>query len=179
MPQFFLKADSILSKLYGNDWEKKLQAKELQANFIHLTCLCRHFKRAYQDFFLSGNDHQDKSFSVVANGSGALSNYLRFGWMLFLALRVHVFSQFKDMVTCTNGLVSILAILILHVPRHHRKFSLDNTTNCVRKSGKGVDLISSLCNIFHASEVDLLETIKMAHNLSLLTFLPLTRRNKY
>jgi len=41
MPQFFLKADSILSKLYGNDWEKKLQAKELQANFIHLTCLCR------------------------------------------------------------------------------------------------------------------------------------------
>jgi retinoblastoma-like protein 1 len=165
MPQFFLKADSILSKLYGNDWEKKLQAKELQANFIHLTCLCRHFKRAYQDFFLSGNDHQGKSVSVVANGSGALSNYLRFGWMLFLALRVHVFSRFKDMVTCTNGLVSILAILILHVPIRYRKFSLDDSTRFVRKCGKGVDLISSLCNIFHASEVDLLETVKMANNL--------------
>ena len=128
MPHFFLKENSILSKIYGNDWEKKLQAKEIQANFIHLTCLCRHFKHAYQDFFLSGNDHQDKSLSVVANGSGPLSNYLRFGWMLFLALKFHVFSQFKDSVTCTNGLVSILAILILHVPRCHTRFSLDDST---------------------------------------------------
>ena len=102
---------------------------------------------------------------MVANGSGPLSNYLQFGSLFFLELRIHVFSRFKDMVTCTNGLVSILAILILHVPRRHIKFSLDDTTRFVRKSGKGLDLISSLCNIFHASEVDLLETIKMANNL--------------
>ncbi|KAK9133916.1 hypothetical protein Scep_013444 [Stephania cephalantha] len=37
-----------------------------------------------------------------------LPDYLRFGWLLFLALRVHSFSRFKDLVTCTNGLVSIL-----------------------------------------------------------------------
>lgn len=165
MPQFFIKADSILNKLYGNDWEKKLQAKELQANFVHMTFLCRHFKRAYQDFFLSGNDLQDKSLSAVANGCGPVSAYLRFGWMLFLALRIHVFSRFKDMVTCTNGLVSILAILILHVPIRYRRFSLDDSTRFVRKCDKGVDLISSLSNIFHASEVDLLETIKVANNL--------------
>ncbi|KAK9152449.1 hypothetical protein Syun_010758 [Stephania yunnanensis] len=39
-----------------------------------------------------------------------LPDYLRFGWLLFLALRVHSFSRFKDLVTCTNGLVSILVV---------------------------------------------------------------------
>lgn len=45
---------------------------------------------------------------AVATASGYVSDYHRFGWLLFLALRAHVFSRFMDLVTCTNGLVSIL-----------------------------------------------------------------------
>lgn len=46
--------------------------------------------------------------SVAASANVYVSDYHRFGWLLFLALRVHAFSRFKDLVTCTNGLVSIL-----------------------------------------------------------------------
>uniref|UniRef100_A0A0C9S766 TSA: Wollemia nobilis Ref_Wollemi_Transcript_9601_3233 transcribed RNA sequence n=1 Tax=Wollemia nobilis TaxID=56998 RepID=A0A0C9S766_9CONI len=160
MPQFFLKAGPILNELYGSDWEKRLQIKELQANFVHLTVLYKYYKRVYQDFFLSRDNSQD-----AEGGAESISNYLRFGWMLFLALRIHVFSRFKDLVTCTNGLVSILAILILHVPVQYRTFSLNDSTRFVRKCGKGVDLISTLCNIYHPSEDDLVKTIEKANTL--------------
>lgn len=40
--------------------------------------------------------------------TGYVSKYHRFGWLLFLALRVHVFGRFRALVTCTNGLISIL-----------------------------------------------------------------------
>ncbi|XP_057866419.2 retinoblastoma-related protein isoform X3 [Cryptomeria japonica] len=168
MPQFFLKAGSIINKLYGIDSEKRLQTKELQANFVHLTVLYKYYKRVYQDFFLSGDSTQDavtNGSESVLSGIEPVSNYLRFGWMLFLALRIHVFSRFKDLVTCTNGLVSILAILILHVPIRCRSFSFNDSTRFVRKGGKGVDLISSLCNIYHTSEEDLLKTIDKANAL--------------
>lgn len=46
----------------------------------------------------------EKNSSVTVHAS----EYHRFGWLLFLALRVHAFSRFKDLVTCTNGLISIL-----------------------------------------------------------------------
>lgn len=59
------------------------------------------------EFFSTNGGNLDKQSSVIS-ASGYMSEYHRFGWLLFLALRVHVFSRFKDIVTCTNGLVSIL-----------------------------------------------------------------------
>ncbi|KAH9304912.1 hypothetical protein KI387_009316, partial [Taxus chinensis] len=97
------------------------------------------------DFFLSGENNQD-----AVTGTESVSIYLRFGWMLFLALRIHVFSWFKGLVTCTNGLVSILTNI---------------SVLSVRKGTKGVDLISSLCNIYQTSEDDLLKMIEKANTL--------------
>lgn len=67
----------------------------------------RYYKRAYLEFFATSGPNHDKQLSVI-NTSGYVSDYHRFGWLLFLALRVHAFSRFKNLVTCTNGLVSIL-----------------------------------------------------------------------
>ncbi|KAK1386423.1 hypothetical protein POM88_014647 [Heracleum sosnowskyi] len=39
VPQFIVKVGPILCNLYGPNWEKKLEAKELQANFVHMTLL--------------------------------------------------------------------------------------------------------------------------------------------
>lgn len=71
----------------------------------------RHYGRAYRDFFLASDANVDKQ-SSIASSSGYVSDYHRFGWLLFLALRVHVFSRCKDLVTCTNGLVSVLVSYI-------------------------------------------------------------------
>lgn len=162
MPQFFLKAGHILGNLYGTDWEKRLEAKELQANFVHLTLLSKYYKRAYLEFFLT--EVKDDKHPDVATTIGYASEYHRFGWLLFLALRVHAFSRFKDLVTCTNGLVSIMAILILHVPFRFRNFSLRDSPLFMRND-KGVDLIASLCNIYHSSEDELRKTMEKANNL--------------
>ncbi|KAL5993708.1 Retinoblastoma-related protein 1 [Asimina triloba] len=163
LPQFFLKAGHVLSNLYGADWEKRLEVKELQANFVHLTLLSKYYKRAFWEFFSNTGVNSDQA-SAVASSSGFMSDCHRFGWLLFLALRVHAFSRFKDLVTCTNGLVAVLAILILHVPARYRKFSLRDPQHFVRNS-KGVDLIASLCNIYQTSEDDLRKTIEKANNL--------------
>lgn len=56
-----------------------------------------------------GNDASDSANIVY------ISDYHRFGWLLFLALRVHAFSRFKDIVTSTNGIVSILVSCLLFV----------------------------------------------------------------
>ncbi|XP_059657881.1 retinoblastoma-related protein-like [Cornus florida] len=163
-PQFIVKVGPILSNLYGTDWEKRLEAKELQANFVHLSLLSKYYKRAYQEFFLTKDANMDKQ-SAVANTTGCISEYHRFGWLLFLALRTHVFSRFKDLVTCTNGLVAVLAILIIHVPVHLRKFSINDSTQFVKKGSKGVDLPASLCNVYETSEDELRKTIEKANNL--------------
>ncbi|CAK9178793.1 unnamed protein product [Ilex paraguariensis] len=162
LPQFVVKVGQILSNLYGADWERRLEVKELQANFVHLSLLSKYYKRAYGEFFLTidGNSKQ----SAVANSMGFVSDYHRFGWLLFLALRVHVFSRFKDLVTCTNGLVSILAILIIHVPVRFRNFRIDDS-RFVKKSDKGVDLLASLCHIYETSEDDLRTTMEKANDL--------------
>lgn len=165
MPQFLVKAGYILNTLYGSDWEKRLQAKEAQANFTHLTELYEYYKRIYKELFLSGESCQGKSWSRVSNCDEPFSSYLRFGWMLFLALRIHVFGRFKDLVTCANGLVSIMAILIIHIPVTFRKFSLNDSTRFVRRSSKGIDLIASLCNIYHTSHDDLSKTIEKVNTL--------------
>ncbi|KAK9139806.1 hypothetical protein Scep_009487 [Stephania cephalantha] len=158
MPQFFLKAGPVISNLYGTDWEKRLEAKELQANFVHLSLLSKYYKRAYREFFLSGDSSSKGTTSVVPD-------YHRFGWLMFLALRVHSFSRFKDLVTCTNGLVSILAILILHVPVRFRNFSTREHPRFVRKDDRRVDLLASLCNIYDTSEDELRKTMEKANGL--------------
>lgn len=57
----------------------------------------------------TSNGHN--STTISACEKGYISDYHRFGWLLFLALRMHAFGRFKDLVTCTNGLVSILVSL--------------------------------------------------------------------
>ncbi|BFG41419.1 hypothetical protein CerSpe_276940 [Prunus speciosa] len=164
LPQFVVKAGPVLSNLYGIDWENKLEAKELQANFENLILLCKYYKRVYREVFLTSDAKSDKQ-SAVARGTGYVSEYHRFGWLLFLALRVHVFSRFKDLLTCANGLVAILAILIIHVPVCFRNFNIHDSTHFVKKSSKGVDLLASLCNIYDTSEDELRKTMEMANAL--------------
>ncbi|XP_061375616.1 retinoblastoma-related protein 1 isoform X2 [Gastrolobium bilobum] len=161
LPQFVVKAGPILSNLYGTDWESRLEAKEMHANAIHLKILSKYYKRVFEEFFVATDANVEKSSSVTAHAS----EYHRFGWLLFLALRVHAFSRFKDLVTCTNGLISILAILIIHVPARFRNFNIHDSSRFVKKSNKGVDLLASLCNIYNTSEDELKKTMEKANNL--------------
>lgn len=80
-------------------------------HYILLFNVTRSYKRIYREFFLPSDANGDKQ-SAAASTSGYVSDYHRFGWLLFLALRIHAFSRFKDLVTCTNGLVSILVSYI-------------------------------------------------------------------
>lgn len=163
LPQFIVKVSLILSNLYGADWEKRLEAKELQANFVHLSLLSKYYKRSYRELFLT-NDANDNKNSDISDTPVDASDYYRFGWLLFLALRVHVFCRFKDLVTCTNGLVSILAILIIHVPARFRKFNVIDSPRFVKKGDKA-DLLASLCNIYETSEYELRKTFEKANDL--------------
>ncbi|XP_021888375.1 retinoblastoma-related protein [Carica papaya] len=164
LPQFVVKAGPLLSSMFGADWESRLEAKELQANFVHLSLLSKYYKRVYQEFFLASDGNVEKK-SVAASANVYVSDYHRFGWLLFLALRVHAFSRFKDLVTCTNGLVSILAILIIHVPIRFRNFNIQDSSCFVKKGDKGVDLLASLCNIYDTSEEELRKTMEKANDL--------------
>ncbi|CAL5418657.1 unnamed protein product [Camellia sinensis] len=164
LPQFIVKAGPILSNQYGTDWEKRLEAKELQANFVHLSLLSKYYKRAFREFFLT-SDAKVGEQSTAAIASGYVSDFHRFGWLLFLALRTHAFSRFKDLVTCTNGLVAILAILIIHIPVRVRNFNLHDSPRFVMKGSKGVDLLASLCNIYETSEDELRKTMEKANDL--------------
>ncbi|KAL0421649.1 UNVERIFIED_CONTAM: Retinoblastoma-related protein [Sesamum latifolium] len=176
--QFLIKVGSILSKLYGGDWEKRLelfgpvfisnsqlfhQAKESQTNFVHLNLLSKKYERAYRELFAIVDANNDKHLTV-ANPSACGSDYYRFGWLLFLALRVHVFRLCKDLVTCTHGLVSVLAILLIHVPARLRNFKVNDSERIVMKDGKA-DLLASLCNMYETSEDELRKTLEEANNL--------------
>eukprot|EP01018_Ginkgo_biloba_P003541 Gb_26070 [translate_table: standard] len=141
---------------------KRMSVKETQPNHVHMTLLNEQYKREFSKFFSSGN--QNCSLAV-SNGTDPLSYYFQFGWMLFLSLRSHVFSGCTDMATCTNALISIIAILVMHIPVNFRRFSLDDSTQFVRRGDKGVDLVASFCNVYHTSEEDLLNTIQKANTL--------------
>ncbi|XP_007010834.2 PREDICTED: retinoblastoma-related protein [Theobroma cacao] len=164
LPQFVVKAGPVLNIMYGEDWESRLEAKELQANFVHLSLLSKSYKRAFRELFLTSDANIDKEQSATS-APDYVSEYHRFGWLLFLALRVHAFSRFKDLVTCANGFVSVLAILIIHVPVRFRNFKISDSPRFVKKGGKGVDLLASLCNMYDASEDDLRKTMEMANKL--------------
>ncbi|TYI83628.1 hypothetical protein E1A91_D05G306600v1 [Gossypium mustelinum] len=164
LPQFVVKAGLVLTNMYGEDWETRLEAKEMQANFEHLTLISKSYKRAFRELFLSSDANIGKQESATG-APDYLSKYHRFGWLLFLALRVHAFSHFADLVTCTIGFVSVLAILILHVPICYRNFKINDSPHFVKKGEKGVDLLASLCNVYDASEADLRRTLKMTNKL--------------
>ncbi|KAM0934796.1 putative transcription repressor RB family [Dioscorea sansibarensis] len=154
MPQFSLKAGHVLNGMYGLDWEKRLELKEMQANVAHLCHLSRYYKRTYEELFLPSNESTNQQ-SAVSGGTGYVSDHHRFGWLLFLALRVHEISLHKDLVTCTNGLVSVLAVLIIHVPVQFRKFSIQDSPLFAKKSNNGVNILASLCDAYHTSEDEL------------------------
>nr|Q4JF75.1 RecName: Full=Retinoblastoma-related protein [Scutellaria baicalensis]BAE06273.1 retinoblastoma [Scutellaria baicalensis] len=161
--QFLIKVGSILSNLYGGDWQKRLEAKESHTNFVHLFCLSKKYKNAYRELFSIVNANNDKQLNV-ANASGCESDYYRFGWLLFLALRVHVFRPCKTLVSCTHGLVSVLAILLIHVPAHFRNLNLNDSERIVMRGDKA-DLVASLCNMYGTSEDELRKTLEKANNL--------------
>ncbi|KAL6661040.1 hypothetical protein ACP70R_000424 [Stipagrostis hirtigluma subsp. patula] len=157
MPQFCLKVSHILSGLYGSNWEKLLEMKELQANVVHLCSLSRCYKRAYQELFLSN----DAKSSEPNTGS----DYYRFGWLLFLVLRIQTFGKFRDLVTSTNELVSVLAVLIIHIPASLRNFNIKDSPYFGKKSDRGVNLIASLCEKYHTSEDELSKALEKTNTL--------------
>lgn len=72
-----------------------------------LTFIARKYRSAYRELFSIVNANDDKHLNM-ATTSGCASDYYRFGWLLFLALRVHVFRPCKTLVSCTHGLFSVL-----------------------------------------------------------------------
>ncbi|XP_030534586.1 retinoblastoma-related protein isoform X3 [Rhodamnia argentea] len=164
LPQFVIKAGPIVSGIYGANWESRLEAREMQTNFVHLCILSKYYKRVYGEFFLI-KDGNDNTKSAVSSTSNPVTMYQRFGWLLFLALRIHAFSRFKDLVSSTNGLVSILAILIIHLPTRFRNFSISDSSRLVKRSEKGVDLIGSLCHIYDTSEDEIKRTLEKTNNV--------------
>ncbi|TYI31407.1 hypothetical protein ES332_A05G449000v1 [Gossypium tomentosum] len=126
LPQFVVKAGPVLRNMYGEDWETRLEGKEMQANFVYLSLLSNSYKRAFWELFLTSDANIDKQQNATSSPD-YISECHRFGWLLFLALRVHAFSRFKDLVTCANGFVSILAILIIHVPVRFRNFKINDS----------------------------------------------------
>ncbi|XP_057453588.1 retinoblastoma-related protein 1 [Lotus japonicus] len=161
LSQFVVKAGQILSNLYGTDWENRLKAKEMHANATQLEILSKYYKRIFGEFFVAPDANVEKNSIVTVHAS----DYHRFGWLLFLALRAHAFSRFINLVTCTNGLISILAILIIHVPARFRNFNINDSSRFVKKSSKGVDLLASLCKIYNTSEDELRKTMEIANSL--------------
>ncbi|KAK8938383.1 Retinoblastoma-related protein [Platanthera zijinensis] len=170
MPHFALKADNILSSHYGSDWEKRIGLKELHANVDQLCWLSRFYKKAYYQFFKASGRCSWRNLSGLDD---YVSDYHYFGWLLFLALRAHAFSRFKDLVTSTNALVSILAILILHVPIGLRNLAISTSPFLVvkflsysdKKSEKGVDLLASLSQTYNASEEELKSMMEKVNKL--------------
>lgn len=155
--QYLLKVGPTLSNLYGMDWAKRLEAKESQANFVHLSVLSKKYQRAYQELFVAVDPNNEKD-------STYRSDSYRFGWLLFLALREHVFCMCKDLVTCTHALVAVLAVLFIHVPARFRNLNLVDSERIVKK-GEIVDLLASLCNMYETSEDDLKDTFVKLNNL--------------
>ncbi|OAE30998.1 hypothetical protein AXG93_4195s1020 [Marchantia polymorpha subsp. ruderalis] len=52
IPQILAKVGPKLSSMYDEDWEKRLQAKELQVDY-YLTVLFNYYKRVYYNLFLT------------------------------------------------------------------------------------------------------------------------------
>ncbi|XP_074286888.1 retinoblastoma-related protein-like [Silene latifolia] len=164
LPQFVARVGPVLSDIYGLEWEKRLEAKELEANFVHLSCLSNYYKRAFKEFFKT-SEAELKPAVTSTSSPDHMADYSRFGWLLFLALRVHAFSSSRDLVSCIHGLVSILAILIIHIPTRLRNFNLHDSPLFEKKTERGVNLISSLCQKYDTSEDEVKRMVETANDL--------------
>lgn len=164
LPQFLQKMYSVLEADYGDARNMLRQVKDLQANFTHLAVLFNYYKRNYNIFFLSSRMTHCSCSQHNINGVSITCDHMRFGWMLFLALRKLVLTQL-DLVTCTNGLIAILAIMITHVPEHRRKFSSFKCDLFASRSSHGVDIIGSLCQLYEASEEDVQRMVEKAGDM--------------
>ncbi|KAG0487487.1 hypothetical protein HPP92_009582 [Vanilla planifolia] len=160
---FSLKADTLLSSHYGSNWEEMLKLKELQSDVEQLCCLSRFYKRAYHQLFKASDRCSGRQ--LVSNDGDYVSDYHHFGWLLFLVLRAHALSCCQDLVTCTYALVSVLAILILHVPTSLRKFSISDFPLLDKKSDKGVDLLAFLCQTYNVLEDELRRMMKIVSSV--------------
>ncbi|CAD5177634.1 unnamed protein product [Musa acuminata subsp. malaccensis] len=165
LPLFPLKAGHILTDLYGSDWDKRLELKELQENVTQLIDLSKFYDKAFGEFFSTSNMRRKDQDSAASGSVGNVQDFYRFGWLLFLALRTHVFTHCKNLVICTKGLVSILAILILHVPIGFRNFSVKDMSLFVKQSNGRVNLLASLSEIYHTSEDDLKRSMEVTYSL--------------
>lgn len=75
-------------------------------------------------------DVKDDKHPAASSSTSYASEYHRFGWLLFLALRIHVFSRFKDLVTCTEGLISILVSCMSFLSYAYSFFFLEEACIC-------------------------------------------------
>ncbi|KAM7264102.1 hypothetical protein ACFE04_001785 [Oxalis oulophora] len=162
LPHFIAKVYPVFCSFYGADWQNRLEVDQLMANYAHMCFLSQTYKRACKELFQTSDSKEDKK-SDIANASSYTSEYQRLGWLLFLALRVHAFNRFRDLISGTNGVVSVLAIMVMHVPTRFRNFNI--TERFVKKGDKGVDLIGSLCGIYNTTEEDLKLTLEKANGL--------------
>ncbi|KAL3695441.1 hypothetical protein R1sor_009517 [Riccia sorocarpa] len=165
IPQILAKVGPELTNMYGEDWEKRLQAKELQADVYYLTVLFNYYRRVYNNLF---SDEGSSGSGSRSSGEGAgTSIHMKFGWMLFLALRMRVLSRFMDLVTYINGLLAIIIIMILHMPPSLRKFTFEDEAFFKKRSADGnVKLVASLCSLYHdASEEDVSEMVEKASSM--------------
>jgi hypothetical protein len=93
---------------------------------MSISGFCRYYKRVYQDFFLSPDTFTNivsRSLSGVRDGHH-VSIHMQFGWLLFLALRMHVLQQFSDLVTCTNALLAVMVSAFFLPEMHYNSNSL-------------------------------------------------------
>ncbi|KAG6471871.1 hypothetical protein ZIOFF_069318 [Zingiber officinale] len=164
-PLLSLKAGHIFCELYGSDWEKRLKVKELQENVLQLIDMSKFYKKGFQELFSMNNMMNKDRDSTDYGSSETVLDFYRFGWMLFLALRPQLLSHCKNVVTCKNELVSVLAILILHIPPKFRKFCVQETSILFKQSHKKVNLLASLSEIYHTSEDELKRTMEKIHSL--------------
>jgi hypothetical protein len=98
----------------------------------------RYYKRAYEELFLS-NDGKPADNSSEPSAQQASEHY-RFGWLLFLSLRIQTNSRAKNLLTSTTELVSVLVrtpyydqfhVCLLIFPSHATRQSMYNISQLV------------------------------------------------
>ncbi|KAK3120382.1 hypothetical protein QOZ80_9AG0686630 [Eleusine coracana subsp. coracana] len=155
--QLGFKIEKLLESRYGQDWESRLELKQLESLVKLLTDASRFYRKAYNELFSSASNNKD------SGSTASTPDYVLFGWLLFLMLRSRSPELFKDLVSCIHGLVAILAILLIHVPAKFRSFTIEGSSHLIKQTEKGVDLLASLCHNYHTSEDCLKEMMSKTH----------------
>ncbi|KAJ1275719.1 hypothetical protein BS78_05G157600 [Paspalum vaginatum] len=152
--QLGLKIEKVLVSRYGQDWEGRLELKQLESLVNLLADASRFYCKAYNELFSGASE---------PGSTAKTPEYILFGWHLFLMLRSRSPELFKDLVSCIHGLVAVLAILLIHVPAKLRSFTIEGSSHLIKQTEKGVDLIASLCHNYHTSEERLKEMMGKSH----------------